>query len=202
MNILIDKLSTILKNRVGDIEFNTDFRTGMLFEMLMQDRNLDKQIKLIQAIKLYYPHPEQIKDFEKAYDDIIWFYTCGKSDFENKDQDKSEKESKKKKTKSPKDERIYDYEYDDGYIYSAFLQQYEIDLQEIKYLHWWKFKSMFDALNKDTKIVEIMEYRAIDLGKIKDKDEKNRYKKLKKIYQLPDMRTEAQKESDFGSSFW
>jgi hypothetical protein len=202
LNILIDKLSTILKNRVGDIEFNTDFRTGMLFEMLMQDRNLDKQIKLIQAIKLYYPHPEQIKDFEKAYDDIIWFYTCGKSDFENKDQDKSEKESKKKKTKSPKDERIYDYEYDDGYIYSAFLQQYEIDLQEIKYLHWWKFKSMFDALNKDTKIVEIMEYRAIDLGKIKDKDEKNRYKKLKKIYQLPDMRTEAQKESDFGSSFW
>lgn len=61
---------------------------------------------------------------------------------------------------------------------------------------------MFDALNKDTKIVEIMEYRAIDLGKIKDKDEKNRYKKLKKIYSLPDMRTEAQKEADFGSSFW
>ena len=201
MNILIDKLSTILKKRVGDIDFNTDFRIGMLFEMLMQDRNIEKEIKVIQAIKLYYPHPEQITDIEKAYDDIVWFYTCGKSDF-NKNKKDEEEKSTKRKEKSPKDERIYDYEYDDGYIYSAFLQQYVIDLQEIEYLHWWKFKSMFDALNKDTKIVEIMEYRAIDLGKIKDKDEKNRYKKLKKIYSLPDMRTEAQKEADFGSSFW
>ena len=33
MNILIDKLSTILKKRVGDIDFNTEFRFGMLFEM-------------------------------------------------------------------------------------------------------------------------------------------------------------------------
>lgn len=200
MNILIDKLSTILKKRVGNIEFNTDFRIGMLFEMLMQDRNISKEIKVIQAIKLYYPHPEQITDIEKAYDDIVWFYTCGKSDFNNNKKD--EEKSNKKKEKSSKDERIYDYEYDDGYIYSAFLQQYGMDLQEIEYLHWWKFKSMFDALNKDTKIVEIMEYRAIDLGKIKDKEEKNRYKKLKKIYSLPDMRTEAQKEADFGNSFW
>lgn len=202
MNILIDKLSTIIKNRVGDIEFNTDFRIGMLFEMLMQDRNIDKQVKVIQAINLYYPHPEQIKDFEKAFNDIIWFYTCGKSEINVNTQDNQGKETKMKKFNSQKDERIYDYEYDDGYIYSAFLQQYGIDLQEIKYLHWWKFKSLFDSLNKDTKIVEIMEYRAIDLGKIKDKEEKNRYKKLKKIYKLPDMRTEAQKESDFGSSFW
>lgn len=201
MNILIDKLSTILKNRVGNIDFNTDFRIGMLFEMLMQDRNISKKIKVIQAIKLYYPHPEQITNVEKAYDDIVWFYTCGKSDFNNNKKDEEEKTTKKKE-KSSKDERIYDYEYDDGYIYSAFLQQYGMDLQEIEYLHWWKFKSMFNALNKDTKIVEIMEYRAIDLGKIKDKDEKNRYKKLKKIYSLPDMRTEAQKEADFGSSFW
>lgn len=204
MNILIDKLSTIMENRLGNIEFNTDFRIGMLFEMLMQDRNISKEIKVVQAINLYYPNPKQITDIEKAFDDIIWFYTCGKSEFKNKNQseNETEKESKKRKVNSPKDERIYDYEYDDGYIYSAFLQQYGIDLQEIKYLHWWKFKSLFDALNKDTKIVEIMEYRAIDLGKIKDKDEKNRYKKLKKIYKLPDMRTEAQKESDFGSSFW
>lgn len=96
MNILIDKLSTILKNRVGDIDFNTNFRIGMLFEMLMQDRNIPKEIKVIQAIKLYYPHPEQITDIEKAYDDIIWFYTCGKSDFNNNKKDEEEKTTKKK----------------------------------------------------------------------------------------------------------
>ena len=198
MNLLLDKLSTILQERIGNIDFNTDFRIGILFEMLMQDENIKKDIKVIQAIRLYYPHPEQIKDLEKAFDDIIWFYTCGKSDF-NKKQSTN---TKSKTVKQQREEKIYDYEYDDGYIYSAFLQQYGVDLQEIEYLHWWKFKSMFNSLNKDTKIVEIMGYRAINLGKIKDKDEKARYKKLKKIYKLPDMRTEAQKEADFGNAFW
>lgn len=198
MNLLLDKLSTILQKRIGNIDFNTDFRIGILFEMLMRDENIKKDIKVIQAIKLYYPQPQQVKDFEKAFDDIIWFYTCGKSDFDKK----QNKDTKNKNVKQQREEKIYDYEYDDGYIYSAFLQQYGVDLQEIEYLHWWKFKSMFNSLNKDTKIVEIMGYRAIDLGKIKDKDEKARYKKLKKIYKLPDMRTEAQKEADFGNAFW
>mgnify|MGYP002571954936 CR=1 FL=1 len=87
MNILIDKLSTILKKRVGDIDFNTDFRIGMLFEMLMQDRNIEKEIKVIQAIKLYYPHPEQITDIEKEQLDnnnILYLDITNTYDFENK----------------------------------------------------------------------------------------------------------------------
>jgi hypothetical protein len=200
MNLLLDKLSTILQQRIGNVEFNTDFRTGILFEMLMQDKNLKKEAKVIQAIRLFYPKPEQITDLEKAVENIIWFYTCGKSEFDKTPKDN--KKSNKKIVKKQQEDKIYDYDYDDGYIYSAFIQQYNIDLQKIDYLHWWEFKSMFNSLNKDTKIVEIMGYRAIDLGKIKDKEEKARYKKLKKIYKLPDMRTEAQKEADFGSAFW
>ena len=54
-------------------------------------------------------------------------------------------------------EQIDDYdEFDNDLIYSAFKDQYSIDLQEIEYLHWWKFKAMFDALKDDNKIVEIM----------------------------------------------
>ena len=33
-------------------------------------------------------------------------------------------------------------------------------------------------------------------------EEKKKYKKLKKIYQLPDMRTAEEKEADFGKAFW
>lgn len=202
MSLLLDKLSTqkelssVLKERIGNVSFNTDFRIGILFEMLMKDNNLKDEFKVIQAIKLYYPNTEQITDFEKAFEDIIWFYTCGKSDFSKIQKDDT------KKAKTQNEEKIYDYEYDDQYIYSAFIETYQMDLQEIDYLHWWKFKAMFNSLNKDTKIVEIMGYRAIDLSKIKDKEEKARYRKLKKIYKLPDMRTEAQKEADFGNAFW
>ena len=46
-----------------------------------------------------------------------------------------------------------------------------------------------------------MGYRAMDLTKIKDKDMKKYYKKLKKLYALPDMRTEEEKENDFAEAF-
>lgn len=46
MSIIIDSLSDIIKDRIGVLEFNTDFRTSMLFEMLMQDRNIRKKIRL------------------------------------------------------------------------------------------------------------------------------------------------------------
>ena len=47
-----------------------------------------------------------------------------------------------------------------------------------------------------------MGYRSIDLNKIKDKNEKNRYKKLKKIWALPDNRSEKDKENDFANALW
>jgi hypothetical protein len=47
-----------------------------------------------------------------------------------------------------------------------------------------------------------MEYRAVDLSKIKDKDQKEHYKKLKIKYALPDNRTEEEKEQDFANALW
>ncbi len=198
MNILIDTLDSILKSRIGDIGFYTNFRNGILFEQLMNDVNVKREDKPLKAILLFYKNPKDVlkskESIDKAIEDIIWFYSCGKVEHISDNQ-------KKNKAKN-KTSNIYDYNYDDGYIYSAFLQQYGIDLQEIEYLHWWKFKAMFNSLNSDTKIVEIMGYRSIDLGTIKDKKEKTRLKKLKDIYRLPDMRTEEQKERDFGSALW
>lgn len=192
MSIVIDDLSNVLKERIGNIEFNTDFRNSILFEMLMQDKKISKKNKVIQAIKLYYPKIEQITKFEKAIEDMLWFYRCGK-ELAN---------SNNRSTEKNKNKQVYSYEFDDNYIYSAFLQQYNIDLQDIEYLHWWKFRAMFDGLSKDTKIMEIMGYRVIDLRIIKDKQEKNRLKKLKELYRLPDMRSIEEKEADFAEALW
>lgn len=186
MNILVDDIEDIVKNRIK-VDFNSDFRISILFELLMQDNDIPQEAKIIQAIKLFYPRPEQINDINKAIEDILWFYRCGKEIKTSQDG----KESK----------QIYSYEFDDELIYSAFRDQYGINLQTDN-LHWWEFKAMFEGLKQDNRIVEIMGYRAIDLGKIKDKEERVRYKRLKKIYALPDMRTQEQKEADFGKAFW
>ena len=187
MNILVDDIDSMVQERI-EIDFNTDFRVGILFELLMQDNELSQESKIIQAINLFYPKPEEIKDIKKAIDDILWFYRCGKEI----------KASQSEKTNN----QIYSYEFDDELIYSAFRNQYGINLQQIPYLHWWEFQAMFKGLKEDNRIVEIMGYRGVDLGKIKDKEERARYKKLKRIYALPDMRTPEQKEADFGRAFW
>ena len=65
------------------------------------------------------------------------------------------------------------------------MSQYNIDLQDIEYLHWWKFKAMFNGLNSDNKIVEIMGYRSIKLNAIKDEEQRKHYRKLQRLYRLP-----------------
>lgn len=81
------------------------------------------------------------------------------------------------------------------------MQQYRIDLNSIKYLHWWKFRALFVNLNEDVMFSKIMQYRAIQLNTIKDNEMKKFYKKMKRLYALPDMRTEEEKEYDFGEAF-
>ncbi len=184
MNILVDRLPT----EHNGLKIETNFRSFILFELLMQDRGLTKEEKIVLALKLFYK--EIPKDIEKALDVILWFYTRGE------EQKKEAKEQKSNK------ERIYSYEHDANYIYSAFWHDYRLDLNEVDYLHWWKFKSLFEGLNDENKICQIMGYRSIDLNKIKDKEQKKKYKKLKTSYALPDERTEEEKEKDFAEAFW
>lgn len=192
MNLLTHDLKDIVQDRIK-IDFDTDFRTSILFELLMQREDIKIKLKIRKALELYYPNLAQISDLETALEDITWFYQCGKE---------KKTSHKNKKINNGKKDYIYSYEYDADYIYSAFMQQYKMDLTEIEYLHWWKFRALFEGLNKDTKIVEIMGYRAMDLSKIKDKKEKKFYKNMKELYALPDMRTTLQKEQDFAYNFW
>lgn len=190
MNIIIDKLP----NDYEGLKINTNFRSFILFELLMQDNNLSEREKISIALPLFYENLE-VKDVKKAIKGIVWYYTLGKSEEKKKEKKSNNTEKKPKK-------QIYSYEHDANLIYSAFLSQYNIDLQDIEYLHWFKFKSLFEGLNDENKICEIMGYRAIDLNKIKDKEERKKYKKLQRQYALPDNRTEEEKEQDFAEAFW
>lgn len=186
MSLLIHKLPT----EVNGMVINTDFKISILFELLMQDIKVPKDLKLMKTLQLYYPDFEKISNHEKAIEQILWFYRCGK-----------ELANSNKSNENNKSNQIYSYEFDDNYIYSAFLQQYNIDLQEVKYMHWWKFKALFDGLNENTEIVKIMGYRSINLSQIKDVEKRKYYKRMKKLYALPDMRTQEEKEAEFARSF-
>lgn len=180
MNLLIDLVPVSVDIEGEKYEINSDFRTSILFELLMQDSEISEEDKIIHALELYYSIlPNNLNE---AVEKLLWFYRCGKDEVEGKGYGKG------------KSEQIYSYDYDDDYIYSAFLDQYGVDLQDMEYLHWWKFKAMFKALKEDNEIVKIMGYRAMDLSKIKDKEEKSYYKKMKELYKIPSNISKDEKE--------
>ena len=79
---------------------------------------------------------------------------------------------------------LFSFSIDYPYILSAFLRDYGIDLIDIKYLHWWKFRMLFDGLSEDNEIKKRIMYRGIDLSEVKDPEEKKRIQKIKKLIEL------------------
>lgn len=188
-NLLIDPLPETVTVDGREFSIYSDFRTAILFELLIADDTVAHDEKLVLALQLYYGE-EIPSNADEAINVILEFYSCGKK---RKDGGASQKKS----FRSP----VYSFEYDDKLIYAAFYDQYGVDLNEVEYLHWWKFKAMFDGLKSDNEIVKIMSYRAIDLSTIKDKNERNRIAHLKAIYAIPNTMSFEEKVSAAGAIF-
>lgn len=194
MNILLDSLPETMFVDGKELFFDTDYRTVIIFEKISLDSALGKREKIKEIINLFFTE-EKPKDIAAAVNGILDFYRCG---------EKPRRENDKKRMNGLveiKPKMIYDYEYDAPYIFGAFMSQYRIDLNEIDYLHWWKFQSLFKSLNDSNKIVEIMGYRAADLGSISNKKERERIAKMKSIYALPDNLSTEDKVAMAGLAF-
>lgn len=170
-------------------QFNSSFRAVIQFEQVMQDKDLRAEDRIYIVLKLFfgeqYLEPSLYQDAIKY---ILWFYRGG------------DNEEDTGKTGSRKTKAIYSFIHDDGLIYAAFLEQYGIDLVN-EDLHWFQFRALFLSLSEKTKMAEVMRIRAINISQV-PKEERKRYAKLKRLYVLPDMRTNDEKESDFANAFW
>lgn len=83
--------------------------------------------------------------------------------------------------------KIISLEWDAEYIWTSFIQAYDIDLhQELGDLHWRKFKALLRDLPQETKIKQIIEIRGWKPDKDTTTEERNRMKKLQEEYELPD----------------
>lgn len=183
-NILIDVLPETVWIDGEKYEIESDFRTSVIFELLMQDDRVPDKDKIVKALRLYYPKLPH--DLNNAVEKLLWFYSCGKS------KNKSQKHIHGKRSH----EQIYSFEYDGDYILSAFISQYGIDLQDIEYLHWWKFRAMFNSLTDDNQFVKIMQYRSMDISSDLPKEQAKFYKRMKRMYALPKSMSEAQKNNE------
>lgn len=188
--IIVDTLPSSVELGGKEYKINTDFRYWVLFEMLMQDNDVEELEKLEKMLELFFDEDIDINtDFKEIFEAIMWFYSCG-----NHEKRGPNKNGRNKRV------NIYDFEVDSDYIYSAFLTQYGIDLS-VDNLHWWKFKALFKSLKSDNEIVKIMGYRSIEVTSDMTKEEQKFYREMKEIYSLKDNRTDDEKEEDFYTGF-
>ena len=191
-NLLLDSLPETVEVDGREIFIDTDFRTCIIFERILGS-NIPNKRKVNELIDLFFP-VERPTDLNEAVNAVLRLYRCGQPEA---------KQSRRRMNGNVelKPQMIYDYEYDAPYIFGAFYTQYGIDLNEIEYLHWWKFQALFRSLEDHNKIVEIMGYRAADLGKIENKRERERIARLKQIYALPQNLTFEDKVAMAGAAF-
>lgn len=164
-------------------KINVDFRHIIQIEEIIKDRSEDNTTKICRCLENFYPffynksaiilytNPEL---FKEAFNKLIWFYECGRKDYH--------KQGSGGHKNSSSD--LLSYEYDDEYIYGAFLEKYHIDLTT-DMVHWWKFKALLKSLYK-TRINEIQSYRSYTGD---DKD----MKELKNYWELPISKEEQER---------
>ena len=180
MNILMDDLPCTFTVAGVELPLSTDYRTGILFEQVLNDPAMPDNEKLVTVLMLYYgdavfPLLSDMGTVQEAIDGIMWFYRCGAD-----------------KTVEPETEEDasgedppFSYEHDAGYIYAAFMEAYHIDLTKHR-LHWWQFKALFLGLPEKVMFCKIMSYRTMEIPAKMPKEKKQFYERMKRIYKLPE----------------
>lgn len=190
MNFFYEAFPDSVCVRGEEISIITDFREYIrLLDMLKCE-----ELTAMQKTELLseYFLDEILIDEEAiaALTEFVLMDTEEKKKEEDPSEDQEEQEGSQK--------NLFSYEIDYPFILSGFLRDYGIDLETVDYLHWWKFRMLFDGLSEDTEIKQRIMYRGINLSDIKDKEERKRISRIQKRIQLP---MEALTDYDIGNAF-
>jgi len=179
MNRIINPCETVL---VGEQEYkiNTDFVSWIeIGDLLIRSSAYDQNIAA-KILRLAYPVLPHVPVL--AFEKVLWFYNCGET---------VRKSGVRAVTKIPKVNLKDDFPY----IWAAFMSDFGIDLS-VQKLHWWKFRALLESLSDNCKFSRIVSYRSVNVSELKDKNMRIFYDKMKKKYQLNDVRTSREREQE------
>lgn len=187
MNILLKKPITKIEVDEKTYEIETDFRSWIEFEILLSNPAITENTKAKKCISFFLSQIPQ--NLNEAITKLMFFYNG------NEQSKSSTNKPDKKNNQMP----IYSFEQDQHMIYVDFMHYYHIDLSEIEYLHWWKFRQLFFELPDEAKVKKVMLYRSIKIDSKLTKEQKNFYMRMKRIYALEDKRSDSQKANTFAN---
>lgn len=174
MNQILKKFPTKIKVEDEICDINSDYRNCLKIIMAYEDENLTlEEQHYILLKRLYKTIPQNI---ERAIEKGILFLNCGEDD------NSSDKPIS----------RVYSFDKDYKYIYSAMNQTHNIDLESIVYLHWWKFVFLFMDVNKDCTFSHLISLRdKKNKGKL-DKEERKTWIEMRNILDLDYMKEDME----------
>ena len=176
MNLLTAALPDTITVDGREYAIHTDFRDWIRFCEMLLDEELKEEEKVYIALMMY--TEEQPDNIQLALKGLTDFYLMS-DEVTNDTEEVVETEEVEQANQKP----IYDWSIDSAYIIGAFQKTYGIDLTNIEYMHWWKFKALFTSII-EFDLEERIGYRALDTSKIKDKDERKRLDRIKKSLML------------------
>lgn len=179
INIFYEPLPESVSINNKEYGIITDFREWIRFTDMLRDKKVPSGVKELLALHMF-DEPQKLSDVSMreiifAFMDFLSCKPCEQTIASGDEQSDPVE-------RGPE---ILSYKIDAPYIIAGFLQCYGIDLLEIPYMHWWKFKMLFDGLNEETTIKKMVYYRSVDLSEIKDKEERKRIRKIQQRIALP-----------------
>lgn len=196
MNFLYEKFPDYVLIEEKKYKVVTDFREYIKLLDLLRDDEIETIDKADLVMMWFLDIPEV--DFStclKALSDFMTNYNGERIQTDEADSEDTEKRSRGK--------QVLSYSQDAPFILAGFMECYGIDLTTIKYMHWWKFRMLIDGMNEECELKKRMSYRSIDAGKIKDKAERERIRKIQRQIAITEHKATDEDIGDaFGNMMW
>lgn len=156
----------------------TDYRVILDVFSVLNDSDLTADEKGIGVLGIFYPDFRSMPEnhFQEALQECFKFINCG---------------SVEAQRKAPK---LMDWEQDFQYLIAPINRVAGKEIRAIEYLHWWSFISMYYEIG-DCFFAQIVRIRDLKAkGKLKDKTDKEFYRKNKAIIDIKTKYSQAQND--------
>jgi len=166
---------------------NADFRNILRIFDMLDNENIAEEKKIGLIIKWFFEYFDFFEDenithdkYDKAVEIFINFINTSSEKREHFVSDSDND------FESEENERQFCYNFDAEEIYAGFLSEYNIDLIDVGFLHWYKFKILLDNLSPESAFKKKIELRFMDLSGFHDNSRVfNKLIKAKEAVQLP-----------------
>lgn len=140
-------------------KINTDYRVALSCFKAAYDEEINDTERALAIITLLLGKKVAISDWEQCLEKCSIFLRCGKEVNDNSE------------------ELDMDYLQDEKKIKTSIRQCFHLNLNKVKYLHWWEYNELIEGLTEDTLLSKVRQLRTYDLSNETDESRKREIEK-------------------------